>query len=411
MKIKISIIMLAIAGLLMLNVGLISAQEPATVSGTVTDATTGKRIKGAEVTVDGSNPSLSATTDAHGDYSISDVPVDGPSFTASADGYQSETAGVVSATAGAIINFTLQPLDEALAVAELEVEVEVAKVAGTRHGYVGTYTVTGATPSTANFNATNTVTGAGTSMFFVTTKRGEEIEIRVPIGGLESVTKTPARPGRILADGDRVAVLVEFMGEPGSLIKVAIQVVVKPDKPVLPTSGAVVGITTDENGVRTVIIMHRNGKVKELELGPEAELPEVGDLVTAFQGRGRGANGAAVAKGIVRAEKVRQRLEGFLEDLTSEDGDLPPQALEHRAQRVAAIAALLEDHASNHVAIIQQVSQNENLPPQAVAGMLNKLERALSGLVQAKARGKEAKTKAGPPPGKGQNQGGRGNKK
>ncbi len=80
---------------------------------------------------------------------------------------------------------------------------------------------------------------------------------------------------------------------------------------------------------------------------------------------------------------------------------LPPQALENRAQRVADVAALLEDHAAKHLAIIQQVSANENLPQQAVDGMQNGLEKAQIGFDQANVKSSEAKENAGPPPGRG----------
>ena len=164
--------------------------------------------------------------------------------------------------------------------------------------------------------------------------------------------------------------------------------------------------------------MRPDGTTKEVQLGPEGDPPEIGDLVTAFQGRSRSADGEAgehgppVVRGLVRAEEVRQRLEGFLEDLTAEDGELPTEEEERRAQRVADVAAILEEHASKRVEIIQRVSQNKNLPPQAVQGMRNGLEGAQRGRDQAQAKATAARAKAGPPPGRGrpggQSQGGPG---
>jgi len=385
----IGIIMLAIAGLMMLNFGPISAQEANTISGTVTDATTGDPIEDAVVQVDGTDPVLSTTTDDFGEYAIGGVPAGEQSITASADGYENETVGAeVSETDGASVSFTLQPLDEEQEVEGLVVVVEGVRMAGTRRGYVGIV-------------ATAPVTGAET--FTVTTKQGP-IEIQIPGGGLVPITKTPGRPGRLLTDGDRVAVLVEFenQGDPPELVEVAVQVIIKPT-PQAPRFGAVVGITTDEDGIRTLSIMRPNGTTKVVQLGPEGKLVVVGDVVTVFPGRGPNADGADAqdrppfVRGLVRAADVSQRLEGFLEDLTSGAGEPRPEVAARRAQRVADLAARLEAHAAKHVEIIQRVSQNQNLPSQAVAGMLNGLARAQSGLDLANAKATEARTRGGPP--------------
>ena len=89
MKKAIGIIMLAIAGLMILNVELISAHESNAVSGTVTDATTGAPIEGAlvavEVEVDDVELVLTGETDPDGQYMISDGPAGHQTFTASAD--------------------------------------------------------------------------------------------------------------------------------------------------------------------------------------------------------------------------------------------------------------------------------------------------------------------------------------
>ena len=436
MKKAIGIIMLAIAGLMILNVGLISAHESNAVSGTVTDATTGAPIEGAlvavEVEVDDVELVLTGETDPDGQYMISDVPAGHQTFTASADGYDDETVGAaVSETNGATVNFTLQPWDEELELEELEDNDEGGKVAGTRRGYVGifagaTAAVTGAVTSSATL--TTPTTGAATEGYFMVDTKQGMIKIHTPsagiesvIGGFESFTQTAGRPSQIPTDGDRVVVLVEFVDQnDGELAKVAVWVKVKPTKAQAHIVGDVVGVRTDEDGVRTVSIMRGNGTTKVLQLGPDAELPDVGDLVTAFQGRGRGGNGPSIATGIVPADNVRQRLEGFLEDLTGDEGELSSKA----AERVAKIAAILEKHAAKQVEIIEQVSLHENLPPQALQGIQHGLDRAKGGLVEAKAKGAQAKDKAGRPSdltGRGQdgppsepkdqNQGGRGNRR
>ena len=135
LKIKIGIITLLITGLMILTAGLVSAQAPKSVSGTVTDATTGEPIEGALVQLDGSDPVLSENTDALGAYTIAEVLPGEQSVTASADGYASETIGVlVSETEEATANFTLQPLQE-----EKAGGVANGKIHGTLKGFVGTY--------------------------------------------------------------------------------------------------------------------------------------------------------------------------------------------------------------------------------------------------------------------------------
>ncbi|MCH8989696.1 MAG: carboxypeptidase regulatory-like domain-containing protein [Chloroflexi bacterium] len=384
MRKTMGIIILAIAVLMMLSVGLISAQEANTVSGIVTDAT-GDPIEGAVVQVDGIDPVFSTDT---GEYSIDGVPAGEHGVTASADGYESETVDAeVSDTEGAFVNFALQPLDDEQDVGGLVVDLngeedDGGKVAGDRQGYVGTFT---------------SVSGA----FTVKTKRGEMIEIQIPDDGLAPITRRPGQDAGSPEDGDQVAVLVEFVDEGGELVKVARQVIVKPT-PQPPIQGAVVSITTDENGIRTLSIMRSDGTTKEVQLGPEGRAPDVGDLVTAFQGRGRNADGAEdqdrppIVIGLVRAAEVSQRLEGFLEDLTNGAGGPPPEVAARRAQRVIDLAARLEAHAAKHLEIIQRVSQNQNLPTQAVAGMLNGLERAQAGHDRAKANSAAARTRGGP---------------
>ncbi|MCH8801821.1 MAG: carboxypeptidase regulatory-like domain-containing protein, partial [Chloroflexi bacterium] len=293
MKIKIGIVTLLIAGLMALTAGLVSAQEPFTVSGTVKDATTGEDIPGALVQVNGTDSVLEADTDVSGEYSIADVPVGQQSVTASADGYESETIGAeVSETEGAYVNFTLQPLYEGQE--EQEGDDGDGKVAGSRKGYVGIFA-----------SATGGATGSGTNTgaFVVTTKKGD-FEIQIPGEGLESITRRPGRSAGVPEEGDEVAVLVEFVDQGGDgLAQVARQVIVKP-APKKPVVGAVVSITTDEDGVRTLTIMRPNGTTKEVRLGPRGKPPEVGDLVTAFPGPDDGddpQDGPPIARGLVRA--------------------------------------------------------------------------------------------------------------
>ena len=317
------------------------------------------------------------------------------SITASAAGYQGDTNTEVEVleNADTVVDFALEP------VAPGDGQEE-GKQPGDRKGYVGSFTL-------------------GDGFFTVTTKK-EEVIIRIPAGGLEPITRVPRPPadaeeGQADApvDGAQVAVLVEFLLPEGGtdLVLEARQIMVKPNHEP-PVAGAVVSIETDEDGVRTLTIMRPNGTTKEVRLGPEVTSPEVGDFVTTFPGRGRKGRGQGegddgeppTATGLVLAEQVLQRLEGFLQDLTSEDSNLSTKAAERRSQQVADVAALLETHASEHVDLLEKISQKENLPPQAILAMLKHLDKAKGGRDRANGKVKEARDKAGPPPGRG-NQG------
>ncbi|MDA1128600.1 MAG: carboxypeptidase-like regulatory domain-containing protein [Chloroflexi bacterium] len=427
MKIKIGIVMLAIAGLMMLSVGLISAQVAVagdTVTGTVFDATTGALIEGATVAVDDSDPILSGTTDVNGDYVISSVVAGEPIVTASAPGYESESVGTtVTSSVGARVDFTLEPVDDDEEEAQgLELEEDYrdgeGKLARTRRGYVGIYngsgtaSATGSATSTATFTVTESGVVTGIGDFTVTTKHGERVGIQFPgvgaesaTSGFETIIKTPGRPGRALADGDRVVVLVEFVdiGD-GELAKVAIKVIVKPTTPNLHGIGAVVSVATDAKGVTTVGIMQRNGKIKKMKLGPDAEIPEIGDLITAFLSHDDGDHddgdeddedgnkglGHQYAKGIVKAENVQRRLENFLKDLKDEDDDS-----DEHADRVVDIAALLEQHAGIHLAILERLNEHKDLPSQANEGMRRGWEKARIGFANAKTKHREANLRSG----------------
>jgi len=102
---------------------------PGTITGTVTDSSSGEVIANATVTVNG----MSATSNSSGAYVISGVPPGNYTVTASADGYEisSET---ITLTAGEteILNFTLkpvQPLNILLYVGVAAILVIVAAIA------------------------------------------------------------------------------------------------------------------------------------------------------------------------------------------------------------------------------------------------------------------------------------------
>ena len=75
------------------------------VSGTVTDASTGNALAGANVILDGT--SLGAAADANGAYSIENVPAGTYTVTASVIGYESSSQSVSVSDDGATANFSL----------------------------------------------------------------------------------------------------------------------------------------------------------------------------------------------------------------------------------------------------------------------------------------------------------------
>ena len=365
-----------VAALILSTAGLVSAQAVApaagAISGTTTDAQTGDSIQGALVEVESTGDFFSAETGVDGTYQIPGVPPGQYSVTASADGYEGETETGVGVTEGgtALVDFSLQP-------SAAEEEGEGGRQPGNRKGFVGTFSL-------------------GDGDFTVTTKK-EVVVIRIPDSNAAGVSVVDG-----LVDGDKVAVLVEFLPVDGvaDLVAEARQVKVKL-APQLPVVGAVVSVVTNEEGVRTMNIMLPNGTAQELLLGAEVNSPGIGDVVTAFPGggaRGRGRGDGDVgelptATGLVLADQVLERLEGFLQDLTAEDSNLPRQAAERRDQQVTQVAAILESHASQHVNILQKLIDKPDLPTQAVLGMLNHLEQAKAGRDRANAKAKEARDK------------------
>ena len=151
--------------------------------------------------------------------------------------------------------------------------------------------------------------------------------------------KTPGGP-RVrgtFTNGARVVIQARNDGTKLDTVWVAIRVLVKPVKPTVASfHGAVVEVV---DGVLT--IMQPDGSTKEVELEAGASAPEIGELVTGFAGPAGddgdgGASKPAKAKGLLKASKIRERLEGFLQELTTENRDLPKEADEAKAKTESA---------------------------------------------------------------------------
>ena len=143
-------------------------------------------------------------------------------------------------------------------------------------------------------------------------QKGNRGSVTIALGSHK--VKTPGGPVAS-AFGDGAQVVVQARHDNGNWI--AVRVLVKPVKPTLtPVNGTIIAV---DDGVITV--MQANGATHEIELDQGATPPKIGDMVTGFAGAngdnkatGRSLN----AKGLVKASKIRERLEGFLQDLTAE---------------------------------------------------------------------------------------------
>ena len=115
-----------------------------TIAGNVTDVSTSLAIGGAKVAVEGTN--LSATTDANGDYTITDVAEGTYTVTASADGYEnaSQDVTVIADTTTLNVDFTLNPLPATgttMHVSNIDMSFKIAR-AGPNTFYTAVATVT-----------------------------------------------------------------------------------------------------------------------------------------------------------------------------------------------------------------------------------------------------------------------------
>ena len=213
-------------------------------------------------------------------------------------------------------------------------------------------------------------------------QQGKGTEITIILPGTYEL-KTPGGPrAGTFEDGARVVILARRVGEDW----VAIRVLVKPVKKPHPLLGVVVGI----EGSQTTILRH-NGKTETVELPPGTELPQEGDLITIFSGP------SSKAKGLVRAEEVRQRLQNHLGEATGDDGDeADGQDLQAQSKRFEKLSQLLENHQNRHVERLE--SALARAPEKAQAAIQRAKDKATNGQQRAhdaieKARDKVNKAK------------------
>lgn len=167
-------------------------------------------------------------------------------------------------------------------------------------------------------------------------------------------------------------------------------------KPVRPTVEAVTGAVISRDG-NVITIQLPNGETKELTIGQGQQPPEVGEAVTAFANRANPNGGRPEVTGIEKADQVRQRLEGFLEDVSENRPDLPP-AVQHARTRIAdRLTTLLEDHGHRHVELLQRVMDSDRVPDAAKQRIETAIGKANAGIDSAQEKIEQARDRLGLP--------------
>jgi len=172
----------------------------------------------------------------------------------------------------------------------------------------------------------------GDSVTIIQQGKGTEIAIILP----ETYKlKTPGGPrAGTFEDGARVAILARLVGDNW----VAIRVLVKPVKPPHPLQGTV----TEVQGSEVTVLLH-NGETMTINLPPNVEPPEEGDVITLLWGR------SSKAKGLVRADEVRRRLQRHVDEATDDGDENDGEDFQTRSKRFEKLSQLLENHQSRHI--------------------------------------------------------------
>ncbi len=90
-----------------------------------------------------------------------------------------------------------------------------------------------------------------------------------------------------------------------------------------------------------------------------------------------------VATGLVKASKIADRIQSFLEKLAAKDANLPQAAIDARERLVNNLAAILEGHSARHVSIIHKLKTHG-----ASRGSAVRIQKALDAAEANQAKGK-----------------------
>ena len=216
----------------------------------------------------------------------------------------------------------------------------------------GTFAVTTPVPSIT----VSLQTSGGGSQFIGLPPAGEEVrEVNVLADGTAEceICKFPGGPSRrgaFTENADVVVLVQQVGGTDEDPIWEAVWILVKPVKPPPTTTGLVVGVDGDEVTIET-----GKGDKKTVTLPEHARGLAHGEVITVFEGD------EGKAKGLVRAEEVKNRLKGFLDDaeegVADSDGDEDGKGKNHdkAAAHIARIDAFLERFNNRRTQLIDGV--------------------------------------------------------
>lgn len=228
---------------------------------------------------------------------------------------------------------------------------------GSLHGFVGKVVESFGEDTTAVSSED------GTGTLIVETANGETVVIALPA---EYVLKAPGRAeedvvaATLLQPGAVVAVLTQWTGEGFE----ALQVLVKPETPATPITGAV---TEVDETTRTITVTTPSGEQYTFTLPEDVELPAVGEVITVFRGPGEGdVNRVKVrnlALGLVKASQIRERLENCLAEVTDEDASDEGAGL--KAQLADRLRTMVQQHTDRQLQVLERVQERASEKAQA----------------------------------------------
>lgn len=221
---------------------------------------------------------------------------------------------------------------------------------GSRHGFVGKVV--------ASFDDATTEVSPedGTGTLVIETVKGDKVIITLPE---EYRFKAPGRseeeavPAILIQPGAAVAVLAQWTDDGW----MAVQVLVKPEKPATPVTGTVVEVHEE---ARTITITTPFGTQHTVTLPDDMEIPPVGEIVTVFRGPGEGeVAGVRVrdqAKGLVTASQIRERLERHLEEVTEDQGEGDDEA-GVKARLAERLRNMVQQHTERQIQTLERVQE------------------------------------------------------
>ncbi len=210
---------------------------------------------------------------------------------------------------------------------------------------------------------------------FTLEQKGTGEIITVSLEGFEAksnLTIHGAADENEFAEGSQVAVLVD--GD-----QVAKQILVKPSKPSLQAfSGAVASHEED-----TMTIVRPDGESLTIQVPSGTPSPETGAVVMGFAHDAHGPGELPVGTGLTTADEMRNRLEGFLQEVSRGKQNRSAEADVQREERIARLSQILADHSARHLAVLEGVLANGNLNEAARAAMDKATTLAQEGLRRA----------------------------